>query len=97
MRISLIVAADLALVVETSRHSGEEIFIIGGLGIYTQALKAGFVDRIYLTRVHARVDGDVAMPPGWLDRFELVDRPERTPHPQDEYGYELLVYERRST
>ena len=88
-------ACVIATIIETARHSSEEIFIIGGLGIYTEALKYSFVERVYLTRVHARVEGNVVLPVGWLDDYELIERPDRNPHPDDEFSYELLVYDRR--
>lgn len=47
-----------------------EWFVIGGASIYQQMLS--YVDAIHLTRVHARVAGDTAMPPGWLDGFSMV-------------------------
>lgn len=46
----------------------KEVFIIGGGQLYTQAFEAKLVDRIYLTTVHARVEGDVRFPEigkGW--------------------------------
>jgi dihydrofolate reductase len=49
---------------------GDEIFVIGGAQLYTQALP--LVTRIYLTRLHTDVPGDTCLPPGWLDGFELV-------------------------
>ena len=65
----------------------DEVFVIGGAEIYALALPE--VDRIYLTRVHGTVAGDVVMPEGWLDGFELVGR-----EPQEGYTYEQ--YERPS-
>jgi dihydrofolate reductase len=62
-------AADAA---ESFRHAHEqqEWFVIGGASVYQQML--AYVDAIHLTRVHAHVAGDTAMPPGWLDGFSLV-------------------------
>jgi dihydrofolate reductase len=47
-----------------------EWFVIGGASIYRQMLT--YVDAIHLTRVHAHVTGDRAMPSGWLDGFRQV-------------------------
>jgi dihydrofolate reductase len=44
-----------------------EWFVIGGASVYQQLLDR--VDVIELTRVHATVEGDTRMPPGWLDGF----------------------------
>jgi dihydrofolate reductase len=65
----------------------DEVFVIGGAEIYALALPE--IDRIYLTRVHDTVAGDVVMPEGWLDGFEVIGR-----EPQDGYTYEQ--YERAS-
>lgn len=46
----------------------KEVFIIGGGQLYAQAFEAKLVDRIYLTTVHAKVEGDVLFPEigkGW--------------------------------
>lgn len=66
-------AADVA-----TTHGQREIFVIGGAQIYARALTE--VDRVYLTRVHRIVDGDAAMPTGWLDAFALLeDEPAQSP------------------
>ncbi|MFC1409188.1 dihydrofolate reductase [Streptacidiphilus sp. N1-12] len=48
----------------------DEVFVIGGAQIYTQLL--GEVDRVYLTRVHRRTEGDTVLPAGWLEPFSLI-------------------------
>jgi dihydrofolate reductase len=65
----------------------DEVFVIGGAQIYAALLPA--VDRVHLTRVHARTAGDTAMPPGWLSPFALVaDEPD----PQGRFSFR--TYER---
>ena len=54
----------------SGRLDQREWFVIGGATIYQQMLT--YVDAIHLTRVHAHVTGDAAMPTGWLDGFSLV-------------------------
>jgi dihydrofolate reductase len=49
-----------------------EFFVIGGESVYRDTLP--LADRVYLTRVHGEVDGDRAMPDGWLAGFELAAR-----------------------
>jgi dihydrofolate reductase len=66
-----------------------EVFVIGGASVYQQVLPQ--VSRIYLTRLHRDVDGDVSMPPGWLDGFTLTSREDR---PGPECGYSFLDYQR---
>ncbi|GAA4241035.1 dihydrofolate reductase [Actinomadura meridiana] len=54
------------------RHGGGDVFAIGGRAVYEAVLP--YADRIVLTRVHRDYDGDVSMPPGWLDGFTEVER-----------------------
>jgi dihydrofolate reductase len=66
------VAAALSVARSIEGFAGrDEVFVIGGAQIYTEALPE--VDTVYLTRVHAHVDGDARMPASWLDGFKLVD------------------------
>ena len=51
---------DEAILLAQRSGSSEEIFIIGGGEIYTQAM--AIADRIYLTRVHIDIEGDVFFP-----------------------------------
>jgi dihydrofolate reductase len=66
---------------------GDTVFVIGGAEIYAACLPE--VDAVYLTRVHDRHAGDVVMPAGWLDGFELVDKE------QPEPAFSYLTYRRR--
>jgi dihydrofolate reductase len=68
-----------------------EFFIIGGESVYRQALPSA--DKIYLTRVHAEVDGDCRMPAGWLAGFELASR-EDAADPGSGTRYSFLGYRR---
>lgn len=72
----------------------EEIMIIGGGDIYRQFLPRA--DRIYLTRVHADIEGDTHFPPlddagGW----HLLDREEHTADDSGGYDFEFQTLERR--
>lgn len=71
-----------------------EIFIIGGAEIYRQALSVA--DRIYLTLVHAEINGDIYFP-----EFDMRDWKEtiRTRHEADErnsYPYSFVTYDRKN-
>ncbi|MGC9669035.1 dihydrofolate reductase [Planosporangium sp. 12N6] len=68
----------------------DEVFVMGGAQIYAEALPEA--DTVYLTRVHAHVEGDVRMPAGWLAGFRLV---ESEPGPAgEELPYTFERYER---
>jgi dihydrofolate reductase len=63
----------LALAEGLADEAGDaEFFVIGGEAVYRDALP--HADRVYLTRVHGEVAGDVSMPEGWLAGFELAAR-----------------------
>jgi dihydrofolate reductase len=57
----------------------EELFVIGGAQVYALALPRA--DRLYLTTVHADLDGDARFPPFAAHDWREV---ERTEHPADQ-------------
>lgn len=68
---------------------GGEVFVIGGVAVFVEALpRAG---RIYLTRVHDDVAGDVRLPGLDLDGWELVSS---EAHPADERHAHPFTFER---
>lgn len=71
----------------------EEIFIIGGGEIYKQAMQ--IADCIYLTRVHAEVDGDVLFPEIDPDEWEVIEMVEHSADEKHEYAFTFLTYQRR--
>jgi dihydrofolate reductase len=73
----------------------EEPFIGGGSQIYRLALARDLVDRIYLTRIHAEVEGDTFFPDFDLDDWELVSEEHHDADEKNEFAYSFLVYERR--
>ncbi len=88
VRDALILARVLA-----RTRGAEEIMVIGGAGVYDVALPVA--DRIYLTRVHAVVEGDRHFAP--LDASEWVEtsREELPKGPRDDHASTLYVYDRR--
>jgi dihydrofolate reductase len=72
----------------------DEVMIIGGSGIYDTFLP--IADRVYLTRVHADVEGDVRFPA--LDTGEW-EQQSLVPHERDErhaYAFDYTVLKRCS-
>jgi dihydrofolate reductase len=83
------IASALSVARAVEAFAGRDtVFVIGGGEVYAQALPE--VDLVHLTRVHDRHAGDVVMPAGWLDGFELVDKQQPDP------GFSYLTYRRRS-
>lgn len=77
---------------EKGKESGREVFIIGGEEIYRQALP--YADRIYLTRIHAYIDGDAYFPA--LDKKEwvLLSSESKMPDTQHKFAFDFEVYQR---
>ncbi len=67
---------------EAYRSSQDQDYFVvgGGAQVYEQALPR--VDRVFLTRVPGKPEGDARMPAGWLDGFREVSVDELT----DEHG-----------
>ena len=83
----------LAAAVANAECMGEgEVMVIGGAGLYETALP--IADRIYLTEVHAKVDGDVTFPA--FDRGEWAET-SRARHPageKDDHDHSFVVFDR---
>ncbi|MCR4302414.1 MAG: type 3 dihydrofolate reductase [Sulfuricaulis sp.] len=70
-----------------------EIFIIGGAEIYRQSI--GSADRIYLTLVHAEIDGDTYFPEFDRGDWQEVSRVHHTADEKNPYAYSFVTYDRR--
>jgi dihydrofolate reductase len=71
----------------------EEIFVGGGSQIFEQALHRA--DRMYLTRVHAEVEGDTFFPEfDDVTEWILVDAEHCDADEKNQYPYSFLTYER---
>ncbi|MDP6444307.1 MAG: dihydrofolate reductase [Pirellulaceae bacterium] len=72
------------------RAAGDtELFVIGGAQIYELALPR--VDRIYLTRVHAHIEGDVKLPELDLSRWRVVDEQQFDADDRNEFSHTFLA------
>jgi dihydrofolate reductase len=70
----------------------EEVMVMGGAEIYRQILP--LVDRLYLTEVHAEVEGDAFFPPfdrAQWDEIQRIDHPSSASNP---YPYSFVIYDR---
>ncbi|PIQ75807.1 dihydrofolate reductase [Candidatus Peregrinibacteria bacterium CG10_big_fil_rev_8_21_14_0_10_49_24] len=71
----------------------DEVFVIGGGEIYRQALPSA--DRIYLTRVHADIEGDVFFPELSEEDWEEVSREEHLADDRHAYAFTYRTLDRR--
>lgn len=80
---------------EVARRAGDdEVFVVGGGEIYRQTLE--LADRLYLTRVHAEVVGDVCFPAWDEDRWKLLSRSQVAADERNDHAVSFEVYERRA-
>ena len=81
--------------IDLARKTNEaEVFIIGGAEIY--ALGMPFVKRLYLTEIHAEINGDTFFPEFNASQWKEVSRKH---HPTDDrhaFEFDFVVYERKS-
>ena len=71
----------------------EETVIMGGAEIYQLALPKA--DRLYLTEVHAEVDGDTFFPDYDATEWNEIGREDFAAEGPNPYDYSFVVYERK--
>jgi len=81
------VAAALALVA-----GSEEICVIGGAALYAETLP--LAQRLYLTRVHGCVEGDVCFPPWVASEWIEIERREHPADARHAYAMSFLTLDR---
>ena len=70
-----------------------EIFIGGGSQIFEQSLH--LADRMYITRIHAEIEGDAFFPEfDDVTEWNLVDSEHYEADAKNQYPYSFLTYER---
>jgi dihydrofolate reductase len=83
----VLTAADVPEALATGARLDDEVFVIGGHEIFRLALPVA--DRMVITQVHDRPDGDTVFPPVDWARWREV---ERTAYD----GFDIAVFERRA-
>jgi dihydrofolate reductase len=77
----------------TLASDDSEAFIAGGAEIYAQTIHRA--SRMYLTRVHAEVEGDAYFPDfDDVNEWHLVDSEHFEADEKNEYPYSFLTYDR---
>jgi dihydrofolate reductase len=71
----------------------DELFVLGGAGIYKLALP--YADRLYATLIDREFAGDTFFPEIDLSKWEIVSRRQGTRDEKNPYDYEFVVYERK--
>jgi len=70
-----------------------EVMIVGGGAFYEQMLPQA--DRIYLTLVHANIEGDAYFPNYDMDAWQEIEREEHAPDDKNAYAYSFITLERK--
>ena len=91
------VAADLdAAIAAAERLAAEagadEVLVIGGGALYDAALP--LADRLYLTEVHAGIEGDVHFPPFDRAQWREISRVSHPAGEKDEHPHSFVVLDR---
>ncbi len=86
-----IIVNSLSEAIEKSKYD-KEIFIIGGESIYKASLN--FADRIYLTKIHKKFEGDRFFP--FFDKkiWKEVERIDHRSDKKNKYDYSFLIFEK---
>jgi dihydrofolate reductase len=93
--VNVVTSLDAALELaraESQISDIDEVIVMGGAEIYAQALP--HADRLYVTLVHAEVDGDAVFPPVDLTQYNEVSREDFSAKGPNPYDYSFVVYER---
>lgn len=74
-------------------NQDEEVFIIGGASVYSQALP--LVDRLYITEVDCTPAGDAFFPEFDINNWQLTSEEKHLKDDKNEYNYSFKIYDRK--
>lgn len=89
-----IVVHSIPEALEIAKSRGEtEAFITGGGMIYEQTMD--IVDRLYITEVNTKPEGDVYFPEIDFSQWKLMSEDPRQKGERDDHGFNFKIYERK--
>lgn len=71
----------------------EEFFVIGGAEIFNQLLSNA--DRLYITEIHEKFDGDTFFQEVDMEKWQLISREKGLKDEKNPYDYEFTIYDRK--
>lgn len=92
----IIVATSIEQAIEQAAQSAdsvEEAMVIGGASFYEQMLNK--VDRMYLTFVHASLDGDAWFPEYNIEDWKQIERIDVNADEKNIFAHSFVVYDRK--
>ena len=95
----ILVAPSVAAALEAARgdalrRSADAIAVIGGADLYAQTMACA--DRMVITHVHLRPEGETRFPEIDSKVWSEVARTDHQPGPEDAAGFTIVTYERRN-
>lgn len=73
-------------------NNDEEYFVIGGTEIFQQFFP--YADRLYITQINEKFEGDTYFPPFDSKEWKVVSREQGIKNEKNPYDYEFLIYEK---
>ena len=73
-------------------QSSEEVMIIGGMSLYKQSLP--LADRLYMTLVHAEIEGDAWFPEFDLDEWHQTQRSDFSADEKNPHAYSFVTLDK---
>jgi dihydrofolate reductase len=70
--------------------TSNEFFVIGGGQLYNAVLKEDLIDTIYLTQVHAVIDGDIFFPELDPNIWRVINKTSYKKDDRNEYDYDFI-------
>ena len=74
-------------------QGAEQAMIMGGSSLYEQCLP--MVDMIYLTQVHATLEGDTWFPEWVKNAWQCISEGKHPADDKNEYPYSFMIYQRK--
>ncbi len=88
----VVIVHSLEAAIEAARGA-EEVMIIGGANLYSQALT--LADRLYITHIHADFAGDSWFPNYNTDQWRELSREKHAVDEKNSYAYDFVVLKRK--
>jgi len=85
------VVASLSAAVQCCQDAAE-VMVIGGAEIYRQAMPMAL--RLYLTRVHAQIEGDAFFELPQADAWHELAREDHSADERNQFAYSFCIYQR---
>lgn len=84
---------DIKTIVERFKDKQEEVFVIGGGGIFKQLMDD--VSRLYVTKIAHTFEGDVFFPEIHEEEWQITSREKGIKDDRNPYDYEFIQYDRK--